>query len=145
MSFTMKDNSSDPYIWMIEGADWRDVEQGGVENWVRAYVKVSIEGQGGIISNASDETIYRQWRSGWEFDQIVQRLEKWIADNKQMVHYPLYVPVMDNGRSNGHWQVYRKMYGKRGGAYCSVNGHPIRLPPMRWPTVSRHPRKAGHS
>lgn len=65
--FSMKDQSSQPYAWMIENTDLGDIEN--VQQFVRASVKIAISTQN--ESNATDKTVYRTWRSGWEFNQIV--------------------------------------------------------------------------
>lgn len=77
--FTMKDQSSSSYAWMIEGVELDEVEGMGVKAWVREYVKTAISTQN--YSNASDQGVYKVWRSGSEFDQIVKYIEGLIAEN----------------------------------------------------------------
>jgi len=77
--FTMKDQSSQPFAWMIEGLDEADImAAGSVEQFVREYVKTTISVQN--YSNAKNETVYKVWRSGWEFDQAVRYIKTTIVE-----------------------------------------------------------------
>lgn len=75
--FTMADNSSKPYAWMTENIEVSEI--GNVEKFVREYVKTSINTQN--YSEATDKTVYKVWRSGWEFDQIVSYINEFIAES----------------------------------------------------------------
>lgn len=78
--FTMKDQSSSPYAWMLEGeVSLDEIESYGVKAWVREYVKTAISVQN--YSKASDQGVYKVWRAGWEFDQIVSYIEALIAES----------------------------------------------------------------
>ncbi len=71
--FTIADNSSSPYAWMIEGLDASDVlAAGSVENFVRGSAKTYINATNN--SGAKDVTVYRVWRSGHEFDAAVAEI-----------------------------------------------------------------------
>lgn len=72
--FTMKDQSSEPFAWMIEGVD----EVGDVEQYVRSYAKMYAQSQSdNYIANA--KTIYRVWRSSDEFSQAVRAIKRMLA------------------------------------------------------------------
>lgn len=73
-TFTMQDQSSKPYAWMIEGVEFEEISSYGVARWIREYVKTCISVQN--YSKASDKGVYRVWRSGSEFDQICQFIMK---------------------------------------------------------------------
>lgn len=77
--FTMKDQSSSPYAWMIEGMDKSDVlKAGSVEQFVREYAKTAISTQN--ASKAKDVTVYKVWRSGWEFNQAVNSIKEMLSE-----------------------------------------------------------------
>lgn len=68
--FTMKDQSSSPFAWMIEGMEEEDVlAAGSVEKFVREYAKSAINAQN--ESKAKDHTVYKVWRASGEFEQAV--------------------------------------------------------------------------
>lgn len=78
-TFSMQDESSSPYAWMLESeVSLDEIESYGVKPWVREYVKTAISVQN--YSKASDQGVYKVWRSGWEFDQIVNYIEDRIQN-----------------------------------------------------------------
>ncbi len=74
--FTMKDQSSSPFAWMIENVEASEIDN--VENYVREYSKTAINVQNG--SKAKDATVYKVWRSGWEFDQAVRSIRSMLEN-----------------------------------------------------------------
>jgi len=70
--FTMRDQSSQPYAWIMEGSSPEALKDcGNVEQFVREYVRGTIAGWYEPHS-ASDTTVYKVWRSqSGEFQQIV--------------------------------------------------------------------------
>lgn len=74
--FTMQDQSSEPYAWMIEGVD----EVGNVEQYVREYAKTAINTQN--YSNAKDSTVYKVWRASGEFEQAVRAINGMLAESE---------------------------------------------------------------
>jgi hypothetical protein len=73
----MKDQSSSPFAWMIENVEANEIEN--VETFVRNSAKLAISTQN--ESNAKDSTVYKVWRSGWEFNQAVTSI-KVMLDNR---------------------------------------------------------------
>jgi hypothetical protein len=69
--FTMQDQNSNPFAWMIENMEVNEV--GNVEAFVRSSAKMAISMQND--SKAKDETVYKVWRSGREFNQACIAIE----------------------------------------------------------------------
>lgn len=74
--FTMKDQSSSPFAWMIENVEANEIDN--VEAFVRNSAKLAISVQND--SKAKDTTVYKVWRSGWEFDQAVRSIKEMLAE-----------------------------------------------------------------
>ena len=78
--FTMSDNSSSEFGWMLESVELETVKGMGVEKYVREYVKSTIAATN-IETNASDTTVYKVWRSqSGEFDAIVKYINNRLAE-----------------------------------------------------------------
>jgi len=74
--FTMKDAGGN-YNWMSDGIE--DVTN--VKQFVRDYVRGTISGWAQTVEiKASEETIYKTWRSGSEFVQIVEFVKMHITE-----------------------------------------------------------------
>jgi len=114
-TFSLKDQSSKPYAWMIEGVELEDVERAGVEAWVRDYAKGTIMTFAQCDdSDANDETIYRNWRRDtYEFEQAVEFISECINEE---LHPDVEAEFSVSSPYNpGEWRLSRKVYGPRGG------------------------------
>lgn len=72
--FTMKDQSSSPFAWMIENVEADEI--GNVETFVRSSARMAISTQN--ESNAKDTTVYKVWRSSREFQQAVNSIKEML-------------------------------------------------------------------
>ncbi len=74
--FTMKDQSSSPFAWMIENVETSEI--GNVETFVRSSAKMAISTQND--SKAKDATVYKVWRTSGEFQQAVNSIHRMLAN-----------------------------------------------------------------
>lgn len=78
--FTMEDQSTKEFAWMLEGVELETVKTMGVETFVREYVKTTIAATN-VETKATDTTVYKVWRSqSGEFDAIVKYINNRLAE-----------------------------------------------------------------
>lgn len=78
--FTMEDQSSKAFTWMLESIELEAVKAMGVEKFVREYVKSTIAATN-TETKASDATVYKTWRSqSGEFNAIVNYINNRLAE-----------------------------------------------------------------
>lgn len=108
--FTMKDQSSKPYAWMVEATNPLDVAKSGIKRYVRTYVINTIAAVN--ITDASDTYVYRVWRKSGEFDEVVEFIHEWIEESIETFIGEIAVPAVYNA---GAWYLQEAVYGSRGG------------------------------
>ena len=85
MSFTMKDNTSEPYAWLLEGQTLEALITAGdsVDEFVEGYTKNTINGQN--YSDQTDDEIYTEWRQDGEFEALTSYLVNVLRQRKMEV------------------------------------------------------------
>lgn len=74
MAFTMKDSSSSPFAWVLEGATIEAFESSGesVEAFADTYVRNVINGAN--YSNQSDDDVFADWAESGEREELIAYL-----------------------------------------------------------------------
>lgn len=76
-TFTLADNSSKPYAWMLENVDMADVKDAQV--YVDNYARMSINATNS--SDMNDADVYTAWREGsYEYEQAIAYVQSRINE-----------------------------------------------------------------
>jgi hypothetical protein len=74
---SLKSDAGNPYAWMWEGMDYRDV--GDIEAFVMDKARNDAYINNPADSGMTDAQVVAAWREGWEFDQAVEAVTEWVA------------------------------------------------------------------
>jgi len=117
-TFTLKDLSSKPYAWILEGVDLEVIDD-AVE-YIETYVKGIINGANyGDYGDQTDDELYTEWRESDEFEEVVE----FVRQNKY-ASMPDYDAVMTAGEivklygldeSTVRQAIYRGLPARRSG------------------------------
>lgn len=124
--FTMRDQSSSPYAWIMEGSSPEALEYTlargeTVEDFVRSYVKSIIAAQ--YEYKASDATIYKVWRAqSGEFESICEYIRANFIQPATRFEVWFAIPAAYNA---GEWRLSRRFFGPRGGIHWEQITHGI--------------------
>lgn len=72
MKFTMKDQSTEPYGWMIKGVDIASVAKMGAKKYVKAMAEQAIDGMD------ADTTVNEWMDDSFEFEEAVAYIQSEI-------------------------------------------------------------------